>query len=416
MTSEADNKPGRRPPTIELTAKEVEAEKPASPSSGTSEPKADAKPGAEAGTAADMPGKGKSGTFGSAPRPIIAAIAGAVLIVAIGAGLWFIGYLPVHRSVASSSSPTIDALTARLNDIQRQLRARPSGSTQPDPALETRIAADETKTKSLGDSLAALDRRLDEIAAASQTAVKQADAAQATAEAARSESQSASQSVSQAAGQAANQSNVQHSDLDALSNRIAALESTVRALSETAAHPAPSANDKAARLGIAAEALRSAVERGASYESELAALQSLGVPQSATASLQPFAATGIPSIASLAHELQGLTSALALAAQAPAAATSFLGRIETDVRHLVRITPVDAPAGNTPAAVISRIEIDADRADIGAALKDIAALPETAKPIAAGWVEKARSREAALAASRQIVANAFSGLSKPAAQ
>ena len=75
-----------------------------------------------------------------------------------------------------------------------------------------------------------------------------------------------------------------------------------------------------------------------------------------------------------------------------------------------------SPAGNEPSAVIARIEVDAEHADIAAALTDIAALPETAKPLAADWVGKAKAREAAIAASRKIAAAALAGLNKPAAQ
>ena len=72
--------------------------------------------------------------------------------------------------------------------------------------------------------------------------------------------------------------------------------------------------------------------------------------------------------------------------------------------------------GNDPSAVIARIDIDAARGDIAAALDDIAALPDSAKPLAADWIKKAQARNAAIAAARQIAADALAALSKPAAQ
>ena len=57
----------------------------------------------------------------------------------------------------------------------------------------------------------------------------------------------------------------------------------MKALSDNATRQAASADDRAARLTIAAEALRAAVERGAPYQAELAAAKSLGADQSATA-------------------------------------------------------------------------------------------------------------------------------------
>ena len=256
------------------------------------------------------------------------------------------------------------------------------------------------------DSLAALSRRVDDVAAASQTAVKAADTAQATADAAKSASQAASQTASQAS--------VQRSDVDDLANRIGTLESTVKTLSDVT-RPESGADDKA-RLTIATEALRAAVERGAPYQAELTAVQSLGVDQNATAPLDPYAASGIPSATALAHELTALTPALDRAAETTPGDTTFLGRIEANAQKLVRITPVDAPVGNDPSAVIARIDIDAARGDIAAALDDIAALPDSAKPLAADWIKKAQARNAAIAAARQIAADALAALSKPAAQ
>ncbi len=200
-----------------------------------------------------------------------------------------------------------------------------------------------------------------------------------------------------------------------MANRIAALEGTIKTLSADVTQPS-GADDKAARLTIAAEALRAAVERGVPYAAELTAVHSLGVDQSVTAPLEPYAASGIPSATALAHELAALTPALDRAVATPSGDTTFLERIEASAQKLVRITPVEAPAGNDPPAVIARIDSDAARGDIAAALDDIAALPDSAKPLAADWAKTARARNAAISASRQIAADALAVLSKPAAQ
>jgi len=82
----------------------------------------------------------------------------------------------------------------------------------------------------------------------------------------------------------------------------------------------------------------------------------------------------------------------------------------------VRIAPLNAPPGNDPQAVADRIRLDAVHADIGAALADINALPDAAKPLAAAWSKKAAAREAALAASRQIAAEALAALAQASAR
>ena len=65
---------------------------------------------------------------------------------------------------------------------------------------------------------------------------------------------------------------------------------------------------------------------------------------------------------------------------------------------------------------MTRIDVDTAHADIAAALADIAKLPEAAKPLAAAWVEKAQARNAAIAASQRLAADALAALSKPKPQ
>ena len=332
--------------------------------------------------------------------------AGAILVVAIGAGLWFGGYvppglLPVSPGAQPTNSAAIAEISARLNKIEgaiaTQQQQKSGPQPQPDPALLSRLAAAEAATKSLSDSLAALTRRVDDVATTAQTALAQAKNASTAADAAKS----------------AAQTGVARSDIDALAGRIAPLESTVKTLADDIKHETATADDRAARLTIAAEALRATVERGTPYQAELAAAKSLGADPSATAPLEVFAASGVPAAAVLGRELAGLVPALQQAAEPAASNSSFLSRLESNAQHLVRITPVDAPPGDDPASVVTRINVDAAHADIAAALADIAKLPDAAKPLAAAWVEKAQARNAAIAASRKLADDALAALSKP---
>ena len=195
-----------------------------------------------------------------------------------------------------------------------------------------------------------------------------------------------------------------------------ALESATKALAAATAPLAAGADDRAARLTIAAEALRAALERSAPYQAELATLHALGVDQNATAPLEAFAATGVPSAAALSRELEALVPAMQDAAAPTRDDATFLGRLTANAQKLVRISPAGAPRGNDPAAVVARIRFDAAHADIAAALADINTLPDPAKSLAAAWSKKAAAREAALAAGRQIAADALAALGKPPAR
>ncbi len=388
--SEPDNTPRRRPPTIDLTAKELETEETAPPQDSTA-----------SGAAADRAASSESAPSSRVVPYATGIVAGAVVVAAIVAGLWFAGLLPPHEA-ATPNAPTAsagDEVSSRLDRIQQALQ-----TPRTDASLAAKVAAAEAHAKSLGDAQAALSRRVDEVAAAAQSAQMQGKSASAAAEQAKS----------------AAQGGLQDGDLDALADRIAALESTVKSLRADVAQHAANADNSAARAVVVAEALRAAVERGAPYQPELAAAKSFGADQNASAALAPFAADGVPSAAALGRELSALIPALEQATEPQSKAGSFLGRLQSRAEKLVRVTPLGtnaaAPAGDDPASLVARINIDADRGDIAAALADIARLPEQARARAAVWIKKAQAREAALAASERIAADALAAIAKPVSQ
>src|ERR1700676_3686538 len=145
MTSEPDSTPRRRPPTIDLTATEVDAEKPAA----AQEPAAASAP--SEGSSSQQAGSSAPGRSRSPVKTAVAGIAaGVILIAAIGAGLWFGGYLPpgllpASPSVQPPNTAAIADILARLNKIERALatRQQPVPPPQPDPALTSRLAAAE---------------------------------------------------------------------------------------------------------------------------------------------------------------------------------------------------------------------------------------------------------------------------------
>jgi len=402
MTSESDSSQRRRPPTIDLTAKEVET--------APGEAPADAAPAGQK----DGPAP-RSRLAGRVLPYVVGAAAGAAVMAAIIGGAWIAGWVPSQQGprdaavpsapivssapIASTATTADDELSARLAKIEQSLK-----TPRTDEVMLSRVTAAEAQvqaqTKALADQLAALARRVDDIAAASQTALAQAKSATAAADAAKNAAQGAAQ----------------HGDLDAIGNRLAALDGAIKSLGAELTQRTSSADDRAARMTVAAEALRAAVERGAPYQAELAAVKSFDVDQNAIAALEPFAADGLPSPALLGHELSALAPALQKASAAASDGSSFLGRLEAHAKNLVRVTPIDTPPGNDPASLIARIDVEVARGDIPAALGEAARLPNGVRALADGWVKKAQAREAALAASRRIAADALAGLNRPASQ
>ena len=421
--SEADRTSRRRPPTIDLTAKEVE----------TANPDSKSAVGADAEQATSEPEKasgGRAGTSSGRALPYVVGIAvGAVGVAALASAFWFADLLPVHdaslpqsmsaapgtaarqRAASTSSTPgqpasVTEEISGRLNRIEQALQGPP----RTDAALASRVAAAEAQAKALGDSLAALTRRVDELAAAAQSGLAEAKAAAAAADAAKDAAKNALQSSTQ--------TGVQRKDIEALESRVAALQNAMKSLDADLAQRTSSSNagGQVTRLAIAAEALGAAVERGAPFEAELTAVKALGADPKATARLEPFAAQGLTSTAELGRELTALTPALSRAMEPEPTNNSILAKLESHAQKLVRITPVGTsatPVGDDPAALIARLNADAARGDIDAALVEIAKLPDGARALAETWTNKAGAQRAALAESRHIAAAALAALAKP---
>jgi hypothetical protein len=451
--SEADSTSRRRPPTIDLTAKEVEttaadtatAAKPAvdsgaapeqagkfdtapapaaeaglgAASAGGSEAAADT--GATAGPATssqqDAPSQVRSSS-GRASSYVIGIVAGVVGAAAVAGAFWFAGLVPPGTAMTppavapqnAASLPVPQAsvspeISSRLDRIEQALQGPP----RTDAALAGQVAAAEAQSKALAGSLAALTRRVDDVAAAAQTALTEGKGAAVAADAAKN------------AAQSTTQASVQRSDIDTLEGRVATLQNAIKTLDADLAKRTSSshADDRTTRLAIAAEALRAVVERGAPFTAELAAAKALGADPEATARLEPLAAQGLTGTAELGRELAALTPALRGALAPERSDNSILAKIESQAQKLVRITPVGtsgAPVGDDPAALIARLNADTARGDIDAALAETAKLPDPARALAQAWSNKAAARQAALADSRHIAAQALASLAKPEPQ
>jgi hypothetical protein len=401
--SDPDSAQRRRPPTIDLTAQEVETDRPA-----------EAKESAAASTAgADGAAQGdaKARDVGRSARRtapyVFAGLIGAAAAVAVIAGLWLSGLAALRGSAPAQSatapsdalaprSAELTAIAARLDKIEGALQAKP-----PDAGLAARITGLETQTKALGDLVAALTRRDDEIASAAHDATAAVKAAVAAAQEAK----------------IAAQSKIQSGDLDQISQRVTALEGAVKTLTADTARVQSSADDRAARAAVAAAALAAAVERGAPFRAELASVAALGADEHAIAALTPFADKGLPSAAALSRELSQLLPTLRQASAAEPKDGSLMTRLEMNAQKLVRITRTDsAPTGNDTASIIARIDTDARSGDLANALTEIARLPPQTRALADDWTKKAQAREAAVAASRRLAAETIAALARPAQQ
>jgi len=384
----------RSAPTIDLTATEVtpaatETSPPSEPSPAQEQPRT--APGPEAHSSSESGPPSGHPDWLSAPA-LAAGFFAAALTAGVLAALWFSGALPV-RSVASNDSnaitQAIDALAQRVAKIEGAVAKLPAD----DPSVSERLAAADNSLKSLGVALTALNKRNNEVADNVAEARARADAAEKAMTQLRDNVQNLSRNTS---------AGLSPADLDTVQKRLAALEQ--------AAKVAPA--DNAARLALSTAALRDAVASGAPFARELDEVKSLGADEKSLAPLTPLAAGGVATVAALARELQALVPALVKASGAQAPAGGYLERLEASAAKLVRIRPVDAPVGNDASAVLARVEKEAAGAAIDDALIDLGKLDAATRAPAEAWIAKARARQVALAAARELANNAAHALGR----
>jgi hypothetical protein len=422
----AGEPPRRRrvpPPTIDLEATDVSP--PSEPTAAAPDPAQPDPPPAETASAppgdsppaeprpaepppAAGPAEPRRRFVPSWPQTAAAAL-GAVLALIVAGGVWAL--------LGPASDQQAD-LNARLSRIEGQLGAlsRPVPTT-PDTrsaddltqrlgrieaTLNDRLATVDREIKPLSDRLGDLGRRDDEAVAAARLARERADAA------AKSLAEVAQQ-LAQLNAARANAPGVERADLDALAARLASLEASTKQVGDQLGRLAGAGNASNTGRAVVAIALNSAVERGAPYARELAAIDPAVAGAGTLEALRPFADTGLPSGATLARELAAvMPEALKAAdAAAPRGGGGFLERLQSNAERLVRIRPIAQQAGDDPAAILGRVDGKSTRGDIAGALAEAAKLPATVRAPLEPWIKRAEAREAALAAAAALASQSL---------
>lgn len=340
------------------------------------------------------------------------ALAGALAVLVL---LWLAGVLHPRGEAA---------LAERLAATETQLRAL-ADSLQPVradevAALARRVAALETTVREVAARPQAASQRWDELSArlaALEQGLRRLD------ELAVRQGQAGSTAGGAPDATVTARLAAAEAGLAALAEHLSAV---TRQLDETAAAARnadhgkaatgrAAEGDRAARLALAAIALRTAVERGEPYAAELEALRPLVSDPAVLAPLEASAATGVPTATGLAREWKALAPGL-LSAAVPTSGSGILDWLRASAERLVRIRPVGEVAGDDPAAVVSRVEAKVGRDDVEGALADLAKLSTPVRAHAEAWRRKAQARAQALAASRRLADEALAAMVPAAAR
>jgi hypothetical protein len=302
---------------------------------------------------------------------------------------------------APANTKALDELAGRV----AKLEAAPAPSARPaapDPAVTNKLNSLEAAMKPLDEAVAANDKRDAELQTTLRDTTSRLDAT--------------TKMVGNFIDEQKQKPTVDKSELTRLDDRIAAIENATKSLAATtaAAGAADKSADRSLRVAIVALALRDTVERGSPYAPELAALKSLNSNAQALAPLEPFAASGVPTQATLARELAAAIPAMSGAAQTGPNPTegNFMQRLQARASQFVQVRPVGDASGDDAAAIVARIGAQAGRGDIAAAVGDISKLPPPARAPAQAFLAKVQARDAALAAAQRVVADALAALGK----
>jgi hypothetical protein len=382
------DRPKRAPPTIDLEATEVTSE--TAPASDAAPPDAEAESPSVSPTAPP-------------PAPVspwvVAPVSGAVaaaLVIGVG---WMLGW-PAIQPAATPPAPQLNA--AAIDDLATRVAGLETKASK--PATPVTDPASVARMETLEKSLAAVRGELATTRAQSE---KLASAISEVKSAARADGAPAP-------------------DLSAIDERIAKIESAVRAqaaeiaqqgskIADSKAADAKPADDLPLRRVVAAALLDVLVRIGDPYQAALASAKALSPNADALKPLDQFAATGVPSTAKLAGELLTLVPKLS-PAPTPDAATTGSGiveRLQAGAAKLVKIERTDT-SGTDRGAVVARMTAAALRNDSNEARRELKTLAPPDRAAAQAWLDKADARDAALAASRQFAADAMAALAKPA--
>ncbi|MCL6707370.1 mitofilin family membrane protein [Pseudomonas sp. R2.Fl] len=290
---------------------------------------------------------------------IAAGIFGGLIALAGAGSMQYAGILPSTGSTADTAEAT--DLTARLTAIEDRI-ATLADAPPAQPADET-----------LAPRLAALETSLEELKAQATSTASESVVA-----GLRGELAAVAENVGQL--KAAIEANAQSvADTDA---RLAAAEKKI---------DEPRSDVEMARA-IAATALKAAIDRGGPFLAELDTLAGIAPDDPSIAGLKPHAATGVLSRVELVRRFPDVANAILAAVHQPDESEGLGSRLLSSAFSVIKVRPVGNVEGDTPEAIVARMEDKLGNGDLKGALIEWDSLPEAGKAVSGAYAELLRNR------------------------
>lgn len=333
-----------------------------------------------AGAASAKPQMSSAKKSGGGLGMVMSGVIGAVIALGGGYALQAGGVLPVPAANGDPAAPVVsrvNALASEVESLSQQL-AGFSAQTGSDgsaelaarlDSLESGLAdvaarsgeagSDTVMLAPIEERIAGLESQIAALAEASPAAdpalaaeIAEMRAAQSGMQASLSELQSGS---------------------EALSDKLSRLESEQAALAEQV--DAPSRQIDVARA-IAAAGLKSAIDRGGSFMSELEAFASVAPDDPAVAELRDLAARGVPSRSDLVAGYSDAASTAIAAADPGNPDAGLVDRLMSSAMSVVKVRRVGDVPGDSAEAIAARAEAHLLNGDLDAAVSEWNTLPE----------------------------------------
>ncbi len=278
---------------------------------------------------------------------VASGIFGGIVALLLAGSMQYAGLLPTGASSSSSSDSDVSAEIASLRQEIASLASRP---VEPSADITSRLTALESSASTSGSGSADTDQKIAALEA-ELTSLKSANAA-------------AAATSTQLAGR----------------------------LQQAEAQIADKGPEQQAARAVAAAALKSAVDRGGSFEAELQTYQTVAGDDPAIANLQPFAAKGVLSRIELQRQVSGVADSMVEAVAQPDPDQGLAARLYSSALSVVKVRKVGDVTGNTPEDIVARFEDRLRSGDFAAAAREWDTLPDAAKTASQSFKQELDAR------------------------
>lgn len=169
----------------------------------------------------------------------------------------------------------------------------------------------------------------------------------------------------------------------------AALLMRIEALEKKLSEPR---DDVQVAVAIASAGLKAAIDRGGPFTAELDTLTGIDPNDPAVKELKAFAATGVPSRSQLVADFPAVADRILASINSDKPDQSLTDRLLSSAFSSIKVRPVGEVEGDTPEAIVARIEAKLTAGDFKGADAEWQKLPQTGKQASADYEKSLNAR------------------------